>query len=376
MSPVAPAPVRPANLGPNQAQAGQNMIPWREATQERSEILAPTMGTIAAGAQRIEVPIDGVGYMYSVVMFLVATAAGNAANVAYNEDAPWNAYDTVVMRDVNGEIYNTSGWGLYIANLVNHDYATRFWDASSNTSLFQQVSGAVATGGSFTTALRVPVATNRRDMYGIVGNQDRSQTYLLRHDMAASASIYATAPTAAATFNITKFYESYMVPQAVGPNGPQEIYPPNYGTLRYTTESQTEQPAGGSTINHYLRRIGQTIRWMSLTFRLNGSRASAHAAANQPTSIRFKIGDETLFNDSYAYRRALMWERYGFEFPAGVLIYETLHDFDKVAGFEVGDDWFHTAQAVNAQFQITYPTGFGSTNNSLNIETDDMVLAA
>lgn len=373
--PVSPAPVRPADITTNPS-AGGGAIPWREATQERVEILPSSAGTVTAVAQRIEVPVDGVGYMYGIVLSSVFTAAANAANVAYNEDAPWNVFDSVVLRDVNGEIYNTGGFGLYLANLVNHDYASRLWDASTNTNLFSLVAGNAATGGSFTTTLRIPVANNRRDMRGIVGNQDRSQTYLLRHDITASGNVYATAPTALPTFTINKFYESYMVPQAQGPNGPQEIYPPEYGTLRFTTETVSDAAPAPGQVNHYLRRIGQTIRWIALTFRSNSSRATAMANANAPTNIRFKIGDETLFNESFNYRRALMFERYGYEFPDGVLVYETLHDFSPVAGFEMGDDYLHTAFAVNSQFQITYPAGFGNTANSLTFTTDDMVLAA
>lgn len=380
MSPVAPAPVSPAELD---ARGQKNqIIPFRQATQERVEILPTTApAAITAGAQRSEVPLDGVGYLYAVLMNLVATAATNSAIVAYTEDAPWNAYDTVVLRDVNGELTNVTGFGLYLANLINHDYATRLWDASGNINLFQAIGGGVAAGGSFTSTLRVPVGLNRRDLLAIVGNQDRSQTYLLRHDIAASATIYATAPTNAATLTLNKFMEAYMVPQAQSQYGQQEIYPPGYGTLRYLTETVSDVSPQPGQQNHYLRRIGQTIRWIALTFRAVGvsstiPRASVMGAAVMPSNVRFKVGDETLFNESFTYRRALMFERYGFEFPDGVLVYETLHDFIGGAqAAEMGDDWWHTALITNAQFQITYPAGFtANAANSLTFTTDDMVL--
>lgn len=378
--PTAPAPVPPAELDARGRDA--QMIPFRQATQERVEILPATApAAITAGAQRSEVPIDGVGYMYSVLMNAVVTTAGNSAVVAYNEDAPWNMFDTVVLRDVNGELSNVTGFGLYLANLINHDYASRLWDASGNVNLYNAVTGGIATGGSITTTLRVPVATNRRELLGIVGNQDRSQTYLLRHDIAASGTIYATAPTSAGTITLNKFYESYMVPQAQSQYGAQAVYPDTYGTLRYLTETVSDALPTPGTQNHYLRRIGQTIRWVALTFRAPGvsstlPRGAVMGAAVSPTNIRFKVGDETLFNESFTYRRALMFERYGYEFPDGVLVYETLHDFigGSQAG-EMGDDWWHTALVTNAQFQITYPAGYtANAANSLTFTTDDMVL--
>ena len=103
--PTAPVAVRPAPTASGAPQAGG--IPFREATQERVEILPSTApAAMTAGAQRSEVPLDGVGYMYAILLNAVFTAATNVANVAYTEDAPWNAYDNVVLRDVNGELYN------------------------------------------------------------------------------------------------------------------------------------------------------------------------------------------------------------------------------------------------------------------------------
>lgn len=378
---VAPVPVRVAPIATGQGSGG---VPFRQATQERVEIAsAQGPAAITAGAQRVEVQLPGTGLLYGVVLSTDVLTAANAAIVAYNEDAPWNFYDSVVLRDVNGEVLNLTGFGLFLANLANHDYATRLWDVSTNPAIFRQVAGGIATGGSFHTTLRIPVATNRRDLRGILGNQDRSQTYNLRDDVAASATIYATAPTAFGAITWSRLIETYLAPQAVGPNGPQELYPPEYGTQRFTNEAvSAQQPAPGN-INHDLTRVGQTIRWLSFTFRQGavaapplGQRANAMIAGNQPTNLRLKVGDESLFNESFTYRRALMWERYGFEFPDGVLLYDTLHDFSPVAGFEMGDDWIHSGMVTNAQLQVSYPAGFAANAaNSLTIETDDMILA-
>jgi hypothetical protein len=152
---------------------------------------------------------------------------------------------------------------------------------------------------------------------------------------------------------------------------PQEIFPASFGTLHFLTQTITDAPpAGGATVGHFVRRLGNTIRGLILVFRSNGSRVTAEA--NQPNNIRLKIGEDTLFNEPYWYRRMLMYERYGFDWPSGVLVYDALHDFAGAAGFEIGDDYYHTQSIVNAQLQITYPAGFGSTNNSLTIITDDL----
>ena len=71
-----------------------------------------------------------------------------------------------------------------------------------------------------------------------------------------------------------------------------------------------------------------------------------------------------------------MWDRYGFDAPAGVYVYEWITDVVKYAGDEMGEDYQYTNGLVNAQFVITYPATFNATLSSLTIITDDLVIPA
>lgn len=353
-------------------------VPFRVATTERVGILPQESGfSLGAAENPIQRNIEGAGYIYGIGLRVVVTTAGNAAATAYFEDAPWSALSSVVLEDVNAQLVNVPGYDLYLANLVDRQYAVRFQDQSTNTALFQQVSGAGATGGSFTFFVRVPVGTNRRALKGILGNQDRAQKYLLRTNVAsgsasATGPIYTTAPTTPGTVLIEKYYENYSVPLPQGPTGnTQQVTPDDFGTIHYLTSTLSDSvPLGGSQVGHYIRRLGNTVRWIALVLRSNNSRATAET--NAPTNIQVKVGEDVLFNESWNYRKALMYERFGFDMPNGVVVYDFVHDFAAAAGFEVGDDWIHTQALVNAQFLVTYPAGFGSTANSLRIVTDDL----
>jgi hypothetical protein len=356
-------------------QSQQIVLPFRRATVERASTLPSESGSILATTQPIERTIEGTGFLYAIRLQLLAVAAANAATVVFAEDGPWNALASIVLRDVNGEVVNVpNGWYLYLANLIQRNYANRWLDQSTLSSI---TAGAGANGGSFTQWFDVAVGCNRRDLLGVLGNQDRSQKYSLRTDINPGSVVYTTPPTTLPTYTLNKFYESYSVPMPSGPNGvKQQVLPDGYGTIHFTTVTTSDAtPLGGSTVNHYLRRIGNTVRFIALIFRSNSLRATADAAANQPTQITFKVGDDTIFVETYAYRRALMYERFGFDLPAGVLVYDTMHDFDNCAGFELGDDYYHTQALVNAQFQVAYPAGFASTGNSLTILTDDLIYA-
>lgn len=355
-----------------QGSGGQTpLVPFRRATVERSTVLPGENVQLGAAYTSIERTVEGTGFLYAIRIGLQAVTAGNAATVAFTEDGPWNALGLVTLRDPNGELVNVpNGFYLYLANLAQKNYANRWLDQSTQSVI---TTGAGATGGSFTQYLDVLVGTNRRDLTGIVGNQDRSVKYTLRTDVNPSTIIYATAPTALPALIVNKWLETYSVPLPVGPNGvQQQVLPDGYGTLHFTTVTTSDSaPLGGSTINHYLRRIGNTIRFIILVFRSNNLRANAEA--NAPTLITFKVGDDVLFTETWQNRKTKMFERYGFDFPSGVLVYDALHDFSSDAGFELGDDYLHTQALVNAQFQITYPAGFGSTANSLVFLTDDLV---
>jgi hypothetical protein len=176
--------------------------------------------------------------------------------------------------------------------------------------------------------------------------------------------------------NIERTGENYAVPAGTNANGaPQAQFPEDFGILHYTTQSvNPSPPTGSATINHFLARLGNTIRVLILVVRMNGSRTNAELPANSPTRIQFNLGDTPLFVEAPAYRRMLMWRRYGFDAPAGVYVYDFMTDIISIAGQELGDDYLFTNGLVSAQFQITYPAGIGSTANSLTVITDDLVI--
>lgn len=356
--------------------ASSGAVPFRAATTERvSQLPSESAVALTASTQVFDRNIDGSGYMYGIVLRMFCTAAGNSAQVDFAEDGPFSGLDNITLHDVNGDIVNIAGFALYIANLVNADYRNRDISQAANINIFNVVEGNGANGGSFAFTLRIPVATNRRDLLGMLGNQDRTQSYQLRTTLAGSASIWTTAPTVLPSITLEKYYESYSVPSQYGPgNQPQAQVSPNYGTIRFTSRSISEAlPIGGSTVNHYVRRIGNTIRWLAMVLRSAGSRITADA--NAPTGIQLKVGDETLFQETATYRQLLNFERYGNRMPEGVFVYDNIHDFMPGAGGEIGSDYWHTQIVQNMQFQNTYPAGFGSAaNNTLEFITDDMIL--
>lgn len=383
-------------VAPPGANRNEKSIPFRRATTFRSTKVTTSTGTnVGTPTNSFDVVIEGSGFIYGIDVQLNVVTAANAAGVAYFEDAPWSSFTGVVFRDVNGELVNVSGFSLRVANLYGGWMSgPPAWDnftlppvsasaLTKDAQIAQLVSGAGATGGSYNMHLWVPVGLNRRSLWGLLGNQDRAQKYSLRLDTGSAAAgatgpIYTTAPTTQGTYTVTRMYENYAVPAPQDANGhQQQQIPDKFGIVNFITQSVNPSvPVGGATVNHYLARLGNTIRFLSLILRSNSTRLNAEAAANIPTQIQFNLGDTPINVETPAYRRKVMFERYGFDAPQGVYTYDALTDFAASAGYELGDDYFWTSGLVNAQFLISYPAGFGSTANSLTIVTGDMLVPA
>jgi hypothetical protein len=472
------APGTVVQPGPRTTDTTPQTVPFRRAAVERVEILPSESNVVTAARIPIERNIEGSGYFFGIVLDVGATTVTNTAQVTFPEDSPWAALDSVVLRDVNGELVNVTGYDLYLHNLAAKQYAYREADmsvgavnqaatyqqaalspaavainttaeqtfavgllasdivvsiqkptaqaglgivgwrnagagnvgitfsnntgvaitptaaelyiigvapsahlgapaASSGRSqgIFNMLPGPLAGGGSFNWMLRVPVAIHRRSLLGLLGNQDRAQKYSLRTDQAASTAIWTVAPTVLPTMTIAKLYENYSVPLPTSPAGaPQQMFPPGFGTIHFVTSTISESvPAPSTTVNHYLRRIGNTIRFIVVVLRAGtGTTPRTVADANAPTNLRLKIGEDTVFNETYRYRRYLMFQRYGYDFPAGILVYDAIHDLVPGAGNELGDDYWRTQALVNAQFQIAYPAGF-TAGGSIKFLTDDLI---
>lgn len=381
-------------VAPPGSNRGEKFVPFRRATTFRSTKVTTSTGTnVGTLASSADVVIEGSGFIYGIDLQLTTTTAANAAAVAYFEDAPWSALTGVVFRDVNGELVNVPGFSLRVANLYGGwASGNTAWDnftlppvtangLTKDAQIASLVSGGGGTGGSFNFHLWVPVALNRRSLWGLLGNQDRAQKYSLRTDFGSAAAvatgpIYTTAPTTQGTFVLSRMYENYAVPAPQDANGhAQQQIPDKFGIVNFVTQSVNPSvPIGGATVNHFLARLGNTIRFMSLILRSNGTRLAAEAAAAIPTQIQFNLGDTPINVETPAYRRKLMFDRYQFDAPQGVYTYDALTDFSDAAGYELGDDYFWTSGLVNAQFAISYPAGFGVTNNSLTVVTGDMLV--
>lgn len=364
---------------------GGGGIPFvRAAAPPRTSVHTITGPTALSGAQQpVLISMPGSGYMLWEDLFvqIVVSGTGNSSgtSVALAEDAPWSTLASVTLDDGGPQIINIDGYSLYLANIYGGSWSAKDFSLSSDTNVYSALStgtGTAAGTGQF--RLRVPFAINERNYWGLLGNQDRATRYNLRTDIAGTGSIYTTAPTVLPTFQLNRFYGWLPVPSAKSPDGrAQEQIPPTYGIIHYLTAVKSDAlPTASSVVNHYIRNLSNAVRMFILVFR-QGSGSTPRSSANGalPTQIDFVLGTDVLWSESAAERRAIMWNRYGFDAPNGVLVYDMLHDFGMFSGYELGDHYVYLGNIAEAQFRCTYPSSFtASASNSLTIITDSLFI--
>lgn len=395
---VGPTPTAVGSPSVNQPPTGPQVTqlePFRLATLEKTQLMSQSVGVVMSGAETvIDVPVLGVGYIYGLDLFVEIVSGGtNSATVAWAEDSPYSVISALQLSDANGFLINLTGYSAKLCGWYcgwEPSNAESINPASATTNIlgreiFNQFPARGSTnnsGGAGIASfhLKVPSGINRRSLIGLLGNQDRAQQYRLVDNISggfnsgAATTLFTTSPTNAPTVNVTRMYESYAVPNAVNDMGtPNQTAPGHFGTMHFLTRTLAANPPAPGAVNHGLIRINNVIRCLILVARYNNSRANV--TANPPTNIQFLIGNEALFTETYSYRRELMFQRYGFLPPDGVLVYDFIHDFrGSQAGGELGNDWLWSQQLSQLQFIVTYPTAAGTTANSLEIITADMIV--
>lgn len=365
-----PAPGTSVPVPITQPSPKQGIIPFRRASLWKQQIEDQFMWpAMTAGLQRYAHTLQGTGYMAYLDLELVGVTALNAAAVAFTADSIWAALNSIVLNAVGPDIVNLDGVKLHWLNMYGGN-GTLNPAGSADPLIFNAVAGGGATGGSFRARWRLPIAINERNLVGLLGNQDRATKYTLRTDLGVLTDIYTVSPTFPPVVTLTVTMGFYTVPSPTNDRGRQQAQmPPGYGVVHNMyTHLADARPQSASTVNHFIQGLGNVYRLMILEYR---DSSGARSDLMLPTSIAWKVGADTVFQETSSQRRQLMFDRYGFDAPAGVLVYDWIRDFGGRSGFELGDDYVDTANVSNAEFQASYPV-FALSPGNLNIIADTL----
>jgi hypothetical protein len=254
---AAPVMVRPFRIG---------------AQVTDDEVYDNTLTTIA-GTQRFPIyNVPSTAYLKDIYVYAVGTTAGNAATVVYAADGPFNVIDTIKFTDTNNAEILTpmTGWDLYIIDKFG---GYSFSDDAKLSPTFSAVAGVGAgLGGSFAFILRIPIELVPRDALGALVNKSQSTPYRVSVTLAATNTVYTTAPTTPPSVRLRMTPVNYWEPTATdGSGNPVAKDPPGLGTTQYWNVTPYTVAAGAmsqslsSSVGYPLRNLIFVLRDSTLT---------------------------------------------------------------------------------------------------------------
>lgn len=393
-----PGSVQLAN--PQSGQPSNRIRAFRFSTQERTQTqaqLGPFWGTTTATNSTTPTPfqIQGDGYAYDIALVVQAYGGtGATTNAIASEDFPYNTFDSIGLRDPGADIVSAMpGMSLHVFNLMQGNYRNfTVNQAPALSEMGEQLGGPSTTGqngsslfkpadlnGNFFFVEHLPIGLNLRTLTGILGNQDRAYILTVNCSIAAQNVIFSTAP-AGGTFPsiaVTPNYRSFTVPDAQSGGVAQQRRPDNYGVIHLgTSATNAAAPSASGQISHYLVNLGPTFRSLAWIFRSASSSTATPTRANvelqTPTALQLFWGSTGAYVESWQLRRTLMYERLGYQAPAGVLIFDYMSDASPAMGFETGASYINTQNLVNSRLLATYPSTGWAAGSTLTQVVDSL----
>jgi hypothetical protein len=226
--------------------------------------------------------LDTDGFTSLMYVVVEATTAANAANVTFDEDAPFSVIGSLQFSDTNNKpiLGPVTGHDLYLICKYG-GYGHN--DDAKNSPNFSVTTGAGATGGSFTFVLRVPIEIVHRDGFGSLLNKSASAVYKLDITLAGGGDVYGTSPTTLPSVRTRIQQVGWMDSdeQDVYKN-PADPNPPALNSIQYW-DKQTLVVGTGS-MNQQLNTFSGLVR--NLIFEL---RTSAGARSNNDWPDPFEL---------------------------------------------------------------------------------------
>ncbi|MEU0398356.1 hypothetical protein ABZ208_37560 [Streptomyces sp. NPDC006208] len=282
------------------------------------------------------------GYLSGALIRVTATTAGNSAATAFQADGPFSVLQSIAFEDISGKqvMGPITGWQLYVLNRFGGFVYSP--DAKAN-AVYSVTTGSGATGGSYRFVLRLPVQVRRRDGMGSLPNRNASATFKLKLTVNTSATVYSTAPTAAASINVQVEQHGWATSDNRDYKGSAVAPAPNgVGSLMYTDVETIQLSAGA--FNQRMGTFGGLLRL--LVFELRDSTGSrAQGESDWPSLFEVEIDKVKLYSRSVVTWDHLMSEDYGLTATAesatavntkinGVKVFHWLDDFGLQPGAE------------------------------------------
>jgi len=364
MTTPAGAATRAPASGTSGQQAPVQAAPFRAGTfrtlSSDGYQVSQTLG--ASAVQLTPYSPSPNSYIRGIWIQAVNTASGNSATVAFNGDAPWIAYQSVIFQDANEKpiVGPFDGYTLMIINKFGG--YTSLGDPRA-VSIYSVTTGSGSSGGSFTFVLYVPLEVVSRDTLGALQNKSSSSSFQLLLTVNTEAAVYSTNPTSAPTLVTTCFEDGWVQPKPSDLTGtPLSQSPPQLGTTQYWTRGSYNALNGSQQVQ-LNQGLGYPIRnYVAINYDVaNSTRATGDS--DFPTTFQMIFKGTSMFNISktlWKTQMSMAWSYYSTTADAalglenGVYVWQFTQDFDNSPGAELRNGYLPTEQGDQLQAVATW----------------------
>lgn len=250
------------------------------------------------------------GYLRGLWIIVQATGGGGSAAV-YAADAPYNAIQSVQLRDPFGTVvYQTDGYGLFLIHLYSVQVGAAGFQNPASDAWFV----ATATTGNFTFALFLPLEFDPDTGYCALPAMNAAAEMTLSIQLNPSGTVYTTPPTTAPTYEVD-VYQEYWATPITDPN----LTPPDDGSSHQWTQSQGNVPvASQGNARVQLPDVGTYLSTLILLFR-----DSTNARIDTPFSsdIELWVDGVPVKIEHPKNLQSRMFRQFGITRPTGAVVY-------------------------------------------------------
>lgn len=329
----APTLSKPAGSGTAPQANGQApsnqpapaLIPFTRAARKKSRLIGQIgpINLTAAQQQVAPVQVPANGYLRKIILDISGITAGNAANVAFANDAPWSILQGVSLAAANGDSLINPLDGFALTMVTKYGCFSGEVKDPCADPVFFRTTGAGGAGGSFHFQLEIPVEIDARDALGALPNMAANQSFLLQMFLNTIANIYTTAPTNPPAVTITMTAEYWAAPAAQNQAGVAQQTAPRVANAVSLIQTQQPNISPGVDQQIQLLNVGNTIRWIMFILR---------TAAGARTQVDWPAQGNILVNNDYWYYKTIdNWLRQmsiDYNLRAGVAATPTLNSLD------------------------------------------------
>mgnify|MGYP003574927130 CR=1 FL=1 len=314
---------------------------------------------LSASEQRLnQYQISPSGYLRGVWLTLEMITVNGAAVVAFQEDGPFNVLSSVRFLDTNSQpiIGTVTGYDIYLLNKYG---GYDFQGDAKATATYTTTVGAVATGGSFTAVLYLPLEIIPRNALGSQLNKSGAAQFALEMFVAANTTLYSVIPNTSATLRVRATLASWLDPEAQDARGNAvQQDPPLLNTTQYWHKQNYVVNSGAQFTR--LQGIDGLLRMLIMVARRNAStRANGENDFPDPISLKYEESYLIQSRIRLLYRRWI-GTTYGYDAANeaskgrdnGVYpIYEWIQDWMQKPGGELTREYLPMSSASNLEIQ-------------------------